>query len=367
MKTPSQFLVFWLVICLLTAGCGNAMSTPPSAPLPSRNLVSSTINMTEIWRVRTGPPNYPSPAAQTPPFLYVAKDKIMINAFIMDGSNDSYLTAYALDTGAVIWQTRYSEPRNGTSMGAGYLDTVSNRLYLEYGFHVGIFDIGTGQQLWVTEELRGHESYVFPYQQANPAQLQIDNSQERITIDPSTGNILSVQPSNLAAMDFMRVPHNNILIKNISYDEQAKFNLAPETYHFGAFDANGQLLWEIPNSAEFWPTFINDDDFIVAFGGPKYWLWRVNAQTGLDRWRSDLGIVSNYAILRDCVIALREDGNALLSMDLETGRLSGYAIFDRGFTEAIGESPFWVAASDPYLFVYFGDTQELIAFKVSPP
>jgi len=363
MKTQPQLLVFLLVVCSIITGCESATSTPSPVFLPSRNLVSSTIDMAEIWRIRTGKPN-PSPDVQTPPFLYVTQDKILMSTTIEDGSNDSYLTAFSVDTGSIIWQTRYKNS-NGTRSAAAYLDVASNRLYLEYGFTVSAFEIVTGQQIWVTKELRDHETYVFPYRQANPAQLQIDNSQERITIDSSTGNILSVQPSNLAAMDFMRVLHNNILIKNISYDEQAKFNLAPETYHFGAFDANGQLLWEIPNFAEFWPTFINGDDFIVAFGRPKYWLWRVDAQTGLDRWRSDLGIISNYAILRDRVIALREDGY-LLSMDIESGRLFNHAVFDKDFRGVIGESPFWIAASDPYLFIYFGDTQELIAYKLPP-
>jgi len=359
------FIVFVLWAVLLTSCTAEETSQAPTAVLPSRTMVSSTMDMTEIWRVRTGPPNYPSPAGQTPPFFYVTQNKIVMSTTIEDGSNDSYLNTFSMDTGTTIWQTRYQNS-NGARSAAAYLDNASNRLYLEYGFHVGAFDLGTGQQLWMTKELRDHESYVFPYKQENPSQLQIDNSVERITIDQSTGNILSIQPSNLAAMDFMRVPHNNILMKNLSNDEQIKFNLAPGTYHFGAFDANGQLLWEIPNFAEFWPTFINDNDFIVAFGGPKYWIWRVDAQTGLDRWRSDLGIVSNYAILRDRVIALREDGY-LLSMDLESGRLFNYAVFDMNFRESIGERPFWVAASDPYLFVYFGDTQELVAFRMNTP
>jgi len=155
------FIVFVLWAVLLTSCTAEETSQAPTAVLPSRTMVSSTMDMTEIWRVRTGPPNYPSPAGQTPPFFYVTQNKIVMSTTIEDGSNDSYLNTFSMDTGTTIWQTRYQNS-NGARSAAAYLDNASNRLYLEYGFHVGAFDLGTGQQLWMTKELRDHESYVFP-------------------------------------------------------------------------------------------------------------------------------------------------------------------------------------------------------------
>lgn len=341
-------------VCLMVIGCRSeydreSQTQQPTA-LASRNISSSTLDLVEIWRVRTGPPN-PWSYVQSPPFLYVAKDKVVMSSFVdadWRRNYDSYLTAFSLDTGAVIWQTKYQDPGYGTATASAYLDNTSNKLYLAYSFRVSAFDLETGRQLWTTENLGDHESYTFPYEQVDPLQLQIDNSKEHIKIDPSSGKVLSEQKTNLLRM---RVPYKNILM------------LGHRDY-FGAFDENGQLLWKIPYWAEFWPTFVNDEDFIIAFGRAKYWIWRVNAQTGQDRWRSSPDIVSNYAIWRDRVIALREDGY-LLSMDLETGQLFNYAIFDKDFKEAIGKKPFWVAASDPYLYVYFGDTQELIAYQIS--
>lgn len=359
------FVVFILWAVLLTSCTVEETSQAPTAVLPSRTMASSTMDMTEIWRVRTGLPN-PSPDVQTPPFLYIAGDKIVMSTFIEDGSYDSFLTAFSLTTGGIVWQTRYKDPDSGTNIGKAYLDKISNRLYLVYSYRVSAFDLETGRQLWITENLRTHVGYVFPYEQTDASKIQVDNPQDHITIDSSTGKILTVQPSTWSGVDNLKVLYHDLLIKNLSDEEVDKFNFDQKSYHFGALDVSGQFLWDIPQHAEFWPTFINENDFIVAFGGPTYQIWRVNAQTGLDRWRSDLGIVSNYAILQDRVIALREDGY-LLSMDLESGRLFNYAVFDMNFRESIGERPFWVAASDPYLFVYFGDTQELVAFRMNTP
>jgi outer membrane protein assembly factor BamB len=345
-------ILFGGFICLLVIGCqtesNGELQTQQAPVLASRTISSSTLDLVEIWRDRTEFPN-PSPYVQSPPFLYVTKDKVVMSSFVDAGrSHDSYLTAFSLGTGTVIWQTRYQDPGFGTATDSAYLDNSSNKLYLAYSFRVSAFDLETGRQLWITENLGDHESYTFPYQQVDPSQLQIENSKENIKIDPSSGKVLSVQGTDLPRL---RVPYKNVLLLN------------HEDY-FGAFDGNGQLLWKIPQWAEFWPTFINDEDFIIAFGRAKYWIWRVNAQTGQDRWRSSPDIVSNYAIWRDRVIALREDGY-LLSMDLETGQLFNYAIFDKDFKEAIGKRPFWVTANDPYLYVYFGDTQELIAYQIS--
>mgnify|MGYP001461243585 CR=1 FL=1 len=352
MKAPHFLrLLFGGFVCLLVIGCQSDFDlgtpSPQPTPLPSRYISSSTLDLVEIWRARTEFPN-PSPDVQSPPFLYVTKDKVVMSSFVAGRSQDSYLTAFSLGTGAVLWQTRYPDPGFGTATNTAYLDNASNKLYLAYSFRVSAFDLETGRQLWTTENLGDHESYTFPYEQVDPLQLQIDNTKENIKIDPSSGKVLSVQGTNLPRL---RVPYKNILM--LDHGD-----------YFGAFDGNGQLLWKIPHWAEFWPTFVNDEDFVIAFGRAKYWIWRVNAQTGQDRWRSSPDIVSNYVIWRDRVIALREDGY-LLSMDLETGQLFNYAIFDKDFKEAIGKRPFWVAASDPYLYVYFGDTQELIAFQIS--
>jgi len=67
-------------------------------------------------------------------------------------------------------------------------------------------------------------------------------------------------------------------------------------------------------------------------------------------------------LLKDRVIALREDGY-LESRDITTGELLEYIVFDKGFKDAFGKRVFVVQAQEPYLFVYFGDSQEIIVFK----
>jgi len=122
------------------------------------------------------------------------------------------------------------------------------------------------------------------------------------------------------------------------------------------------VIWQLPYYPVIWPTFVNENDFLVEFGGPLCWIWKIDSQTGSDYWRSSPDIVSNYTVFGDKVYALRQDGY-LLSMDLESGELLGYMTFDYGFSDFVGQRPFWLIASAPYLFIYFGDSQELIAFR----
>jgi hypothetical protein len=96
--------------------------------------------------------------------------------------------------------------------------------------------------------------------------LLIDSSvPERITIDPATGQILSRQPTDHQRMTIFR---ENIKLYN------------DNTQGFQAVDQNNQTLWVWGDGrgAEFWPSFLDDNDLIAEFGygGPIYYLARIN-------------------------------------------------------------------------------------------
>lgn len=341
-------LIFMMTSCRVGQSPFDPTATPTSQE--SRKIVSSNLNLTEIWRFRTGMSNTFVSNIQTPPFIFTTKDKVIFGSYIDPNKNqDSYLTALSQDFGEVLWQTKISNPGNGTHLDSAYLNIKTNRLFLVYSFRVAGFDLETGQQLWITPDLGGHNNYIFAYEQSDA--LLVDSSErERITIDPSTGQVLSRQKTGQPRMIIFR--DGITLVNNPS---------------FMAIDQSNQTIWtwhQAGLDVEFWPSFVDDDELIAEFGGPVYYLARINYHTGQAVWESVFYIMSNYALLENRVFALIEDGS-LVALDLESGQVVGLMQFDKRIrTGDFATAPFWVATSDPYLFTYFGDTQELVAFKL---
>jgi len=101
-----------------------------------------------------------------------------------------------------------------------------------------------------------------------------------------------------------------------------------------------------------------------------YDIIRANVQTGQVIWEtSERNYLSNFALVGSRVYALRED-LTLVAFDLDTGTILGTLQFDGPPAETvcrgIGGTVYWVVADGPYVLVYFGDTQELIALKERP-
>ena len=349
-RVLSNFLV--LIFMMTSCRVGQSPFDPTATPtlLESRKIVSSNLNLTEIWRFRTGLPAFTVSSVQTPPFLFITKDKVIVATYgDLAKTTDGYLTALSPSSGEIIWQTAYHDPDYGVHLGSAYLNTETKRLFLMYSFRVSGFDIETGKQLWVSEDLGGHTGYTFAYKQEN--MLVVDSSErERITIDPSTGQVLSRQKTGQPRMIILR--DGITLVNNPG---------------FMAIDRSNQTIWtwhQAGLDVEFWPSFVDDDELIAEFGGPVYYLARINYHTGQAVWESVFYIMSNYALLENRVFALIEDGS-LVALDLESGQVVGLMQFDKRIrTGDFATAPFLVAASDPYLFTYFGDTQELVAFKL---
>jgi len=361
-----------LAALLLVAGCGETGTSfdPTQTPviLGSRNVVPSTLDLTETWRFRTGAPNTDS-NMQMPAPIFITKDKVVISSLVdneRNYGNASVLTALSLADGRILWQTKFDNPGFGTSIVSAYLNTKTDRLFLLNLFRVAAFDLDTGRQLWITPDLGGHTAYVFALEQGDE-NLSVDSSySERITIDPSNGQVLSRLKTG---QGIMTIIHGNVKLVNSESS-------------FSGMDQNDRLLWtwrDARRKAEFWPSFVGENDVIAEFGGPSYYLARLNDQSGQEVWSTSFDIVSNYAVLGSRVFVLRESGvlservrvlksdateNAsLIALDLETGSVVGTMQFDKVFLPDVGKAPFWVAVNDPYLFTYFGDTQELVAFK----
>lgn len=347
-----------LIILALFAGI--LMNTPPgcypeaaeiesvdeSTPLPTRNIRFSSLELTEIWRVRTGKSNVLY--QHSPPFLFAIEDKVIVPSYCDLRKNDGgCLTALSIDSGEIIWKTSYKSLKLGTYIESAYLDTNTNRLFLMYSNSVAALDLQTGKQIWLSEELGGRIGFDFSYNQ-NPEQLSVDSTKpERILLDPSNGKVIAREKRPFRGMTLY---HENMMF----YNEHGFHGLNQVT--------QSVWKWEGGANAIEWPFFIGENDLIALLGQGIYYLARINYHTGETVWVSPRIITSNYAIHENRVFVLRYDD--LVMMDLEDGNVLGRIWFDKMLHEGGARTNvFMVTVSYPYLFTYFGDTQELVAFK----
>ena len=72
-------------------------------------------------------------------------------------------------------------------------------------------------------------------------------------------------------------------------------------------------------------------------------------------------LVSNFAIIDQTVYVIRGDGD-IVGLALDTGQEVGAIEFDTDQTDP-NRNAYLLSASDHKLFVYYGDSRELIAFQ----
>lgn len=326
------------------AGCAtrSLAATPVPAPLGSHRVISSSIPLVEIWRYQVG---YAEAfdLQLIPPPLVIARDKIIISTYVDTNDrahSDSILTARALDSGEIFWQTQYSgvDRYDGTRINFHYFDEKLNRLYIQYSFNIGAFDTETGKQLWVTPNLGDHTTYIFAHEQQDGVLTVRTNNRELLIFDPNDGRLLSKEKIAY----FLVITHEGTEIP------------IPRTTEFKwAFDCYRPVIW---------PTFVGSEDFLLECSPSNYMLLRANYKTGQTVWSSPRRFVSNYAI-RSKTLYILDEFAQLCALDIETGIISGMITFDGEMTDTAHIRPFWITIQDPYLFIYFGDTQELVAFK----
>jgi outer membrane protein assembly factor BamB len=86
----------------------------------------------------------------------------------------------------------------------------------------------------------------------------------------------------------------------------------------------------------------------------------VNATSGHVLWQTPRDIASNFVVQGNAVYSIDING-ILTARDAVDGHEVGQIKFSGMLLDVDHATQFWVAASDSLLFVYFGDSQELIA------
>jgi outer membrane protein assembly factor BamB len=316
------------------------MPTPEIIPEePSRTLVETNLDLQEQWRISSlliGSDNHQVASIRLAPGRVVMHDGHF-------GNRGSRLVAFSTSTGRLDWQVKH-----GRSVSSIAVD--QNRLYIAHaGDPLQAYELQSGELAWLSVELPERVLYFLQVQDDvlfnfSRGLLQFFN--------PETGELLAEErwetPSN--SLRFMRL--DGFELHQTTSD---LFRLNVET---------SGVVWRAPidEDSGFPLRFpeLSNNRLILTYGRIDYDVYAIDFLTGQRLWKADSFFVSNAAVAQGKVYVLREDAR-LLVFDEITGRELGYAQFALPKTDPGGET-YWVGANEEgQVFVYFSDSQELVA------
>ncbi len=286
-----------------------------------------------------------------PPPLFIAGDKAIIVYPVQESKSQIWILAVSLETGEIAWKTRHQ----------GVIERVdrdTERIYVLSSYHITAYRSSDGKRLWQSEEFPAQTYYQFyEWGMGNPLRLY-SNKDTIIFLDPLTGETLGQNPYPF----FMQYGRFDFF-----YEVLTNKQAGTSTRMMWVVDhETNQRLWsrEIVWRRLMQPVF-SGEDMLYLDGKVIYDILRVNLQTGEDRWKTTRSrYISNFALVGSSVYLLDRQGS-LVALDANNGQEIGRVSFNGPPPQELGTYPYWVAADAQFVLVYFGDTEELIALKVT--
>lgn len=332
------------VLLFIILSLPNSNWPPPSTPTAPRNIINSTLPLHEKWR---------SPAPSTSEEFFDSNGEVL--AFIARGANGTQRLLNVLDGkgGSLLWKT---EPIY-FSVDSGVIDR--QRLYLASSFKILAYDLATGKLLWESQEALPDRT---EYKMYTTGDNLIVYSAE----DPATGRtrrVIRIYDSQSGTLKST---------EEETFSEDASFLLHTDSIDYwtsrdfirAVNHQTREEQWRITLDERVWQQpILFGNEFIFASGIFSDVI-AVNKNTGSQIWKYDKKTVSNLAVDSESVYAIREDA-AIVAINVYTGRETGHINISPEFTEERGSRsiPFLITAARDMVFVYYGDSQEIIAFS----
>lgn len=312
-------------------------------PIDNRIVGNSTVQLTEIWRTTSPVPLIAS--------IFIADNSYLVSVDYDKNGIERWLNIRDVHTGDSIWKTEpLPFPENSV--------VINNKnLYLALSTKVLSYNLFTGELLW---EITGLPERVHYKMYVNKEQLFVYSEED-------------IEPGNTKQV--IRV-YNSQTGELINYEEKviagdavfllltSKFTYWTDRESIWALQSQArEPNWKvaIDNPIQHDPLLVNNN-FIFASGIFSE-IIAINSLTGDQIWKYDKKIVSNLSTDMKAVYAIREDA-ALVEINSLTGEEMGYTIILPSYTEEQGTRnlSYRVTATDNMIFVYYGDSQEIIAF-----
>jgi outer membrane protein assembly factor BamB len=222
-----------------------------------------------------------------------------------------------------------------------------------------VYDLSTGEVLWEDALLGGRTTYqVFPI-----GETLLVYSEEDVSSEGYEEQVIRKYDSHsgfLRGIDRINIPEKNssLLLKTPDFD----------------YWTDGKSLWSINNEAsqEQWKIKIDNqveydplliDSKLIFASGIFSDVICVDDTSGRQIWNYRDKIVSDLTTKQGIIYAIRTDA-AIVGMDSKTGKEVGYIGIEPRLTETSSRShAYLISVTEDMLFVYYGDSQELIALS----
>lgn len=338
------FIIFALVYGLFFGiSLYRNFSSSEPVTIPSRQITQNSLYLREIWRKQdihlldTGLP---------------ATDAVIVVANYDRNALQYRLQGLDVTKGDVLWEVLLPRRVRLDSLIAN-----DDRLYVATTWYIQAYQLSDGQFLWQTRgdpyERSGYRLGWFDKNIVNYSSVVGENYRLMSVYDPNTG----------ALMQQKQIPINPMPLLT-----SAKIEYKGEWGKLLAFDRNsGQQLWEtsLSGDPQPWPVLIGSKLLIATSGRQESiaGLHTINATNGSLQWYAlgDDDLVSNFAVINQTVYAIQHNGD-IVGLALDTGQEVGSIEFDASQTDP-DQNVYLLSANKNRLFVYYGDSRELIAFQ----
>ena len=349
-----RHLIAVTIIILLGVGamsCGSLqlptpLPWPTATPGPSHTVASNSLAFHEVWRQVVGQGHQTD--GTNAPLMAIAADTLV---FPVLGGRETRLVALRIRDGKQLWSRALDNPNfPDIPVRAHSILADSKRVYITLSSFVAkSFDLMDGKPLWTTKKLREHAGYdIFPLIQNDTLQIYSSPKDTAVyNVNITNGQITSVEgyPGDLIMMTSAIKCFDNLFSLSCVNNNTDKGS------------------WETPTRGQVtkWPVFVNPETMIFAIGSSFKSIRAVDLTSGRVLWQTPMEATCNMAVVNGVVYSIRTDAT-LVAHDAPTGHQIGLLQFSNGPFQRQQGAEYWVVAGDSMLFVYLGDSQELIAF-----
>jgi outer membrane protein assembly factor BamB len=262
--------------------------------------------------------------------------------------SDDWLRYASAEDGKLRWEVQFKGNVNSMVVDKDRVYTVG----LQKTHRVTAYDLKTGTLIWVSEaNLPGHTGYYIRFQ---AKKLYVYSSASEIYVfDPESGDLLDTYNAalNHGSIVLLQLDNGNAL----QYDNK---NLL--------LTMNKEILWQTEHQAFVLYKFprVYDNLVIIQFEertGIFDGIMAVNLNTGEIIWRRSGEFSSNFIIIDDLLYVISGDAK-ILTLDPSNGKTLGFLQVLPANVANQTHRNTGIAGNSDMLYVYFEDSQELIAF-----
>lgn len=288
-------------------------------------------------------------------------------------SENQTIIAFDADTGSQIWASRPTFDRPHS------LAVDDERVYVSYLMEVWALDLKSGERLWTGAKQdqwkRGGLNVYLQDSRVEVYDLDLANSPANsylFFLDPKTG--ITLETIEWGGIFFH---HDDFYYSSPSFRNSFQNWIGAKRLR-----AKFDVIWETDFSGGVrrWPIVVNDIMYLDAYDiyavnpetGDIYWQYKIqgitNQETDPPTWYYTNYFVSKMAYGANTIYLVESDGS-VVGLEPETGHEKGkikitpspnYFNSENRFNYNICHT---IAASDEFVAVYYGDSQELIVFK----